>query len=70
MLEAEGHDNAMRSLTDEVLSDDALGTYLVASNTPTVSHASPSCIPWLGTVLALVDKPRCMDESSDLWERW
>jgi hypothetical protein len=31
----EGHDNAMRSLADEVLSDDTLGTYLVASNTPT-----------------------------------
>ena len=35
MPEVEGHDNAMRSLTDEVLSDNALGTYLVASNTPT-----------------------------------
>jgi len=35
MPEAEGHDNAMRSLTDEVLTDDALGTYFVASNTPT-----------------------------------
>ena len=35
MPEVEGHDDTIRALTEEVLSDDKLGTYLVASNTPT-----------------------------------
>jgi hypothetical protein len=40
LLGAAGHDNAMRTLTEEVVSGDTLGTYLVVSNTPvTVLHS-------------------------------
>jgi len=34
LLGAAGHDNAMRTLTEEVVSGDTLGTYPVVSNTP------------------------------------